>query len=286
MLRLFSAKNFGPYHVLALATLGSLTQWIHLLADYQWGEEEPLLLFWSAFAITSLTKMAMFIAFPFMLAQAFATMQGNLRRCAIFTTYWAIALGSVVILLTVFRDPLCLLFSTDAARFYPVSNNYLGSYTELASWVGREAWLPRWRSGEVFLWESVLMAVIVASWGLLGYKTTAWFKPLPEALLACALPPPLACTLFIHHAAVGMGLRFFLRFHFFRCTRDRNHIPVYRKRYMLAYRLRLDCRVFDGNRTGFACRGKDRGTATPYFPPTPSARIRRNAAKGSLMLVR
>ncbi len=191
MLRLFSSKNFGPYHVLALATLGSLTQWIHLLADYQWGEEEPLLLFWSAFAITSLTKMAMFIAFPFMLAQAFATMQGNLRRCAIFTNYWAIALGSVVILLTVFRDPLCLLFSTDAARFYPVSNNYLGSYTELASWVGREAWLPRWRSGEVFLWESVLMAVIVASWGLLGYKTTAWFKPLTEALLACALPPLL-----------------------------------------------------------------------------------------------
>ena len=174
---------WGPAFVFSIA--GATIAWVHRFADYAYGENEPLLIFWGFVILGSICKIGFLCCVPFILRRIFLAMQRDARRAFLCAGSWAVASAMLIALLTLFHDRLTEILNGDPARFYPVSET---SPAIASHYIGREAWLPRWQSGEVLAIEAGYALALIVLLVSIGY---GWKKRgidqvgLPKIITAC-----------------------------------------------------------------------------------------------------
>lgn len=145
--------------------------------------------FFVTWILAGLCKLGVLVSFPFLLVPAFSQMSGRPRVSLLFVRYWAIGLLSLLVLLAFFRDTVCDALNNDAARYYPVSQAL--TVQSSSPWVGRDQWLPRWRSGGILFCEGLFTACFLSIWGVVGCKFGGRCSPFAAALAACLAFPVL-----------------------------------------------------------------------------------------------
>ena len=164
---------------------GATIAWVHRLADYAYGDDEPLLIFWGFVILGSICKIGFLCCVPFLLRHVFVAMHRDARRALLCAASWAVASAILIAWLTLFHDRLTEILNNDAVRFYPVSDPspVIDGY-----YIGREAWLTRWQSGEVLAIEAgYALALIVLLVGIgCGWKNRGIDQVgLPKIVTAC-----------------------------------------------------------------------------------------------------
>lgn len=154
------------YPAFGFSMVGATVAWVHRFADAAYGENEPWITFWGCVILGSICKMGFLCCVPFLLRRIFLAMDrdgGRALRCA---ASWAVASGVLIALSGFFYDDLTELLNTGALHYYPLS---LSSDEEPGQYIGREAWLPRWQSGQVLAIEAgYALALILLLVGI-GY---------------------------------------------------------------------------------------------------------------------
>lgn len=181
----------------AFSIVGATISWIHRFADYTYGEDEPWLTFWGFVILGSLCKIGFLCCVPFFLRQVFLAMQRDGRRALLCAASWALASGILIASLTLFHDGLTSILNNEAVRFYPVSDT---PPVAEGYYIGREAWLSRWQSGQVLAIEVGYAVTLIALLVGIGY---GWKSRdidqvgLPKIIAAC-LALPVVCIAWPH----------------------------------------------------------------------------------------
>lgn len=140
--------------------------WAHRFADTAYREEEPGLLFWGFVILGSICKLGFLGCVPFLLRRIFIAMHQDGRRTLLCAASWALASAILITIFTVFHDTLTAILNTEAVRFYPLT----GPSTEIDGYyIGREAWLTRWHSGQILALEVGFALAIIALLASIGY---------------------------------------------------------------------------------------------------------------------
>lgn len=173
------------YPAFVFSIAGAVLAWAHRFADYAYGDDEPLLIFWGFVILGSICKTGFLCCIPLLLRQLFLAMHGDARRTLICAASWAGGSAILIALLTLFHDRLTEILNNPAVRFYPVSDPspVIDGY-----YIGREAWLSRWQSGQVLALEAGYALALIALLVGVGY---GWKNRdidrvgLPKLIAAC-----------------------------------------------------------------------------------------------------
>lgn len=93
-------------------------------------------------------------------------MQRDARWALLCAASWAVASGVLIALLTLFHDRFSEILNSDAVRYYPVSDT---PPADTGYYIGQEAWLPRWQSGQVLAVEAGYALALIALLVGIGY---------------------------------------------------------------------------------------------------------------------
>jgi len=130
----------------------------------------------------------------FNLRLALQRVASNGRAALTFLFVWAALAISLVTFLADNRDTIARMLSSDSVRYYPltVAGSPEPTIAYLGSFVGRDDWLVRWHSGEIFFVElGFALAAILVMVGT-GYL---WGKYWQAVWLAISI---LAFSLVVH----------------------------------------------------------------------------------------
>jgi hypothetical protein len=177
--------------------VGATIAWVHRFADYTYGEDESLLIFWGFVIVGSICKIGFLCCVPFLLRHVFLAMQGDARRALLCAASWSVASAILIALLTHFHDRFTEILNTDAVRFYPVSDP---SPAIDGYYIGREAWLALWHSGQILAIEAgceLALIVLLVGFGY-GLKNRGVdHVGLPKIVAAC-VALPVVCIAWPH----------------------------------------------------------------------------------------
>jgi hypothetical protein len=177
--------------------VGATIAWVHRFADYTYGEDESLLIFWGFVIVGSICKIGFLCCVPFLLRHVFMAMQGDARRALLCAASWSVASAILIALLTHFHDRFTEILNTDAVRFYPVSDP---SPAIDGYYIGREAWLALWHSGQILAIEAgceLALIVLLVGFGY-GLKNRGVdHVGLPKIVAAC-VALPVVCIAWPH----------------------------------------------------------------------------------------
>lgn len=159
--------------------------WAHRFADTAYGEEESDLIFWGFVILGSICKLGFLGCVPFLLRRIFIAMRQDGRRTLLCAASWALASAFLITIFTVFHDSLTAILNTEAVRFYPVSH----PSTEIDGYyIGREAWLTRWQSGQILALEvgfALALITLLLSIGFMWKNRAVDRVGYPKVIATC-----------------------------------------------------------------------------------------------------